>query len=368
MIRITQLKRSQLHEFVHSKEYAANKFVPISPHRALSHIKNPRASDHDPLLFLAYEQDQLVGYLGTLPDLIFIGKEPEKCAWLSCLWVDPEHRGKRIAQQLVEKSFVEWKDRILLTGFTHAAKKLYDKMERFDSLEKKVGIRLYVRSCLHILLPPKGSFFKRVKLLLKVFDLVFNFLFDLRFLFISKELKGIKLDYTDQIDRETEILITSQQGKQLFKRGTSELNWMLEYPWILSSSKPSEISRKYHFSSTDRLFQFVPVKVRGKNDELIAFILFARRNHHLKLPYFYIKNDLALSAVVKVINFHLVKWKIETLTIFHEKLVTELKQSRTPALYKKSFEKEYLISSVINSRLPDSGYEIQDGDADYCFT
>jgi GNAT superfamily N-acetyltransferase len=97
---------------------------------------NPRAEPDDTLLILAWLEGELVGYLGVLPDLYFVAdKPPEKCGWLSCLWVSDQHRGKSIAKLLVTKGVQAIGGRVLLTEFTPQAKQLYDKLGFFTDLQ-----------------------------------------------------------------------------------------------------------------------------------------------------------------------------------------------------------------------------------------
>jgi len=88
MIRIEILNKIQLKGYIDSPDFYHSDFVPISKHRAISHINNPRAGDDDILLLLAYEGDKLVGYLGVLPDFIYIDEKPNKIGWLSCIYVE----------------------------------------------------------------------------------------------------------------------------------------------------------------------------------------------------------------------------------------------------------------------------------------
>ncbi len=366
MIRILQLNKHLLHEYIYSEEYSKLKYIPITKHRALSHINNPRANDHDVLLLLAYEGKQLVGYLGVLPDQIFLNNKFEKCGWLSCLWIYKEHRGKQIALQLVQKSLEIWNKKILATEFTYPAKRLYDKTNNFVKLEEKKGIRLYVRFSLQTILPPKNNLFKKVKPLLKIFDFISNVLLDSRFYFFSNNLIGLQLEYINHIDREVGKFIKHKQQKQLFKRGADELNWIIKNPWILSSSTKDFYSKKYHFSSLDEMFEFIPIKILNKENELIAFLIFARRNENLKLPYYYYENDIDI--IIKVINYHLIKWKIKTFTTFDETISLRLKNGRTVSLFKKLVKKNFIISSIFDTKLLGKKFQIQDGDADCSFT
>ncbi len=365
MIRIETLNRKQLQDYIDSSEFGKGDFIPISRHRAISQIKNPRATDGDILLLLAYNEEQLAGYLGILPDYIFVDDKQVKIAWLSCIYVNENHRGKKIAQKLVEKSLEVWNYNIILTEYTEPAKRLYNKIGEFVNLPSKNGIRLYLRSDLQYILPPKSIFFEKIKLGLEILDKVFNTIFDLRFLLYKVKLNKLKLEYLNEIDAESESFIKPKIYNSLFKRAVEELNWMIKFPWIISQQNDKCFSEKYHFSSVDKSFDFIPVKVKDEYGKVVFIAIFARRNGRLKIPYIFYENIEIANAIIK---YHLVKWKIKTATIYDEKIVEIMKKHKTPALYKKGFIRNYLISKKISDILDHSSLNIQDGDGDAGFT
>ena len=365
MINIETLNKSQLKNYINSTEFGRDKFIPISIHRAISHINNPRASEKDILLLLAYENSKLVGYLGVLPDYIFFNNKYQKIGWLSCIYIDANQRGKKIAQKLVVKSLEVWDNNILLTEFTAPAKRLYDKIGEFLEIPSLKGIRLYMRSDLQSILPPKHTLFAKTKPLLKLFDNFFNLIFDIRYLFYNKRIGELKLEYIDKIDPETEEFIKEKQTSELFKRSKSELNWLLSYPWVITKKDDKCLSEKYHFSSIDKSFEFISVKIKNMEGKLTAFIIFAKRNDNLKMPYCYYEN---IEDVVSTINIHLVKWKIKTASLYNDAISTTIKNSISPALFKKQISRNYLISKKFKDKIINSEPIIQDGDGDAAFT
>jgi len=271
-------------------------------------------------------------------------------------------RGKRIAQKLVEKSFEVWDDKILLTEFTEPAKKLYDRIGKFSEMSSMHGVRLYLRADLEKILPPKHYFFRKIKGLLKIFDSVFNAIFDFRYSFLKNKIRDLKFEYIKEIDDEIISFIHKRQSNELFRRGREGLNWMIRYPWIISTPIPE--CEKYHFSAVDKSFAFIPVKIRDIHGKLVAFIIFSNRNDSLKMPLCYYDN---IEDAVSSINHHLVKWKIKTASIYNDKIANKINATSSPALYKKSIERNYLISTKFIKSIGDS-YTIQDGDGDAAFT
>jgi len=363
MIEIKLLNKQGLAEYIYSQAYEQSPVVPISRHRALSQIRNPNAEAEDALLLLAFEASTLVGYLGVLPDRM---NGHLKCGWMSCLWIAPEHRGKQIAQKLLQHCFEAWGQKILATEFTAPAKKLYDKTGLFRDLQVKRGIRLYLRSDLHALLTPRSRWFVKAAFLLKAIDAVANFVLDARLLFWKPGLGDLKLEYVHEIDEETERFIERVRGAHGFAKGAVALNWVIQNPWVLSAPEKDDFGKRYHFSSTDQSFDFYPIKVKNRENQLIAFLVFSKRNRFLKLPFCYVENEW--EAVLQVIAFHLHRWRVNTFTVFHPALVERLRKRKGLLFLKREARRHYLISNALALENHIENFEIQDGDGDCAFT
>ena len=367
MITLRLLNSSGLEDFINSKEFCELKNIPITRHRAISHINNPQAGKDDILLILAMKNDQIAGYLGILPDeLHFASGKSDKCGWFSCLWVDNASRGEGIAQSMINKALEVWDHKILVADYTPPSKKLYDKSNAFNHPLIMEGLRLYIRMDLFQLLPPKNKLFKLVKPFWKCWDVLTNSLLDQRFLFSKNELDETRLEYVSKIADEINEFIIKKQDNQPFKRRMKEFNWILKYPWILSDPLANIKGQKYHFTSSEKDFGFYGLSLRNPGQEMVAFLLFVKRNHALKLQYGYFE-QVALNEVIDVIKFLILKYKICTFTTFHPVLINYFNEHKTIALYKKKIKRSYLVSSAFNPDFPTSGIEIQAGDGDCVF-
>jgi hypothetical protein len=368
MIEIKQLNKKNLLEYINSVDFGMGDDIPITVHRALSQVKNPRLDEEDIILLLAYDEGDLVGYLGILPDTIFLKKrEPVKMCWLSCLWVSQHARGKGISIILVTKSFELWNNNILLADYVPFTKKIYDRTNQFvDKPFSKKGIRLYIKSDLYTILPQKKTIFFKLKWLFKGIDFCANLILNIRLVFFKENISELYFEYIDHIDEEVNDFILTKQEKQLFKRNKDDLNWIIKNPWILSANQKDDLNKKYYFSSTAKSFNFYSLKIRNSDHKLIAFMIFAKRDNTLKLPYLY--HDNCLDTIIKVLNFHLIKWKIKTFTTFHLELAQCLKNKKNPAIIKRELKRNYMVSSVFKDGIINSDIEIQDGDGDCCFT
>lgn len=370
MIKIEQLNKKQLLEYINSDDFGTGTDIPISVHRALSQTKNPRMSDDDILLFLAYHEGEMVGYLGALPDTIFLNnKEAKKIGWLSCLWVSPKVRGKGVSIKLISQALALWGNNTLFADYVPSTKKVYDSTNLFvDKPYSKKGIRLYIKSDLYHILPPKKTSYFKLRWLFKIIDVSANMLLTIRLLFFKEDLSHLNFEYIDYIDEEVNDFIVTKQEKQLFKRSTKDLNWIIQNPWIISRNEKDDLNKKYYFSSTAKSFNFYSLKVRNSDNTLIAFMIFAKRDNTLKLPYLY--HDNCIDTIIKVLNYHINKWKIKTFTTFHSELTQSLKEIKKPSIsvFKKELNRNYLISLTIKEEIFNRDIEIQDGDGDCSFT
>ena len=369
-MEIRTFNKQALYRFINSREYHDLEYVPITPYRAMSHIRNPRADDDDVLLLVAFEDDVHLGYLGVFADYIHFGDKCYKAGWLSCLWISPKSRGKGIAKKLLDKAFECWDYKILVTEFTPEAKQLYDKTGQFLDLKQVQGIRLYFRFNLHKLLPAKAPVYQKLKPALKAFDSLSNLAGDLRFPLLNYLPKDVKLEYVNNIDEEAASFIQHDERKQFeFTRRTPEdLEWMIRNPWVLSAPIKDNFAERYHFTAVVRHFEFFTLKIRNLKGDLIAFLIMAKKHDHLKLPYLYYTGN-TLDTVVKVLLYHCNVWRINMFTTFHSSLVEALWEAKTSAIYKKIQQREYIISKVFEEELQGcQTLHFQDGDADNAFT
>ncbi|MCE3296489.1 MAG: family acetyltransferase [Crocinitomicaceae bacterium] len=365
MIEIRTLNKAALQDFIARDEFPALPFIPISRHRAFSHIQNPRAEADQTLLLLAYEGETLVGYLGVLPEKIRINEQAQPCGFLSCLWIDPTHRGKKIAQKLLAKALEDWKNKILVTEFTFEAKILYDKTEMFRDLAVKEGTRLYILSDLAGILPVKKQFYSNIRPLLKIFDGGMNVFLRMRIALSGKSQNPFQATLLAELNDEVTDFISRHNQQELFRRNREELDWMLEHPWIIPKEKDDGLSRKYHFSSVADDFRFLPYSLRNKEGKMVAFLLFAKRDGNLKLPYAYFSSSDTKEIAAFI--FSLVKeLRIKTFTTFNPELSVYFAMNRGLAFHAKQVKRKYIISKEIG--MPAPGFEIQDGDADCAFT
>jgi GNAT superfamily N-acetyltransferase len=368
MIEIKLLNKHTLFEFIHATEFGEGNIIPISFHRAVSQMKNPQLDDEDVLLLLAYQDGTLVGYLGVLPDRLYVHEEEVlRVGWLSCIWVSESARGKGVSSKLIEKSVEVWQHRILFTDYVPATQKIYDRTNLFVKTPLvKEGVRLYIKSDFYTLLPPKSKFFTSCKCVLKLVDVSVNTLLAIRLKLLKTKLTGLSYETMEAIDEEASSFMASKQKSQLFKRNKEELNWIIQHPWILPQSHRDSLSPKYYFSSVSKTFEVFPIKLKNDKNQVIAVVIFTKRDNTLKLSYLY--HDDCMDSIIKLLNHLLIEWKVNTFSTFHTDLSHQLRRSLTPAIYKKGIKRSYGFTTLLGEKLLHATIDFQDGDGDCIFT
>ena len=367
MIEYKIFNKNSLLKYINSDQFDLGIDIPITKHRAISQCHNPRLDDEDIILIIALENGILVGYLGALPDLIYYQeKKPEKIACLTCLWVSSNVRGRSVSTELLKIAMEHWSKKLFLGDYVPFTKKIYDRTGDFlIQPYKKQGVRLYVLSDLQTILPPKKPIFEKCKSLLKMIDASLNVLLRIKHKFSKGNHQNLTFEYDDVIDEESGHFIEQRQQNQLFRREKAELNWMIKYPWVLSSDSKDELNSKYYFSSTAKSFSYRVVKIRNLDNNLIGLLIFSIRDFNLKLPYLY--HDQNLDDIVTAINYHIIKWQIKTFTTYDEDLARRILHLKSPAFHKRVVTRNYLLSKDLDTTTF-FHMKMQDGDGDCGFT
>ncbi len=355
-----------LGEFIGSEEFLQMPFIPITRHRALSQLHNPRAEEGDIFLILALEHGQLAGYTGVLPDFLYCKEGPVRTGWLTTLWVHPSFRGRGLGTGLIRKALEAWNQALISADYVPHTGALYVKTDAFGEPLILEGIRIYVRMDLAGLLPPRSRFLRALKPILTLFDTACNLLLDRRFLITGTHSGGIHYESVDRIDTETEAFIGSLQENALCRRGAAEINWLLNHPWVVTHAPGATTDHRYHFSSSAACFGYHCFRLRNTDGSIGAFFILSLRNRTLKIPVFYAFPEMTAEAA-RVISAQIVKWRVNTFTTFQPELAAAFRRSSPGILTRRVFRK-IMVSTFLRTRGIPGSRLIQDGDGDLGFT
>jgi GNAT superfamily N-acetyltransferase len=350
----------QLLEYINSEEFKHLENYPITRHRALSHINNPRSSDTDKILYIAFEQNKIVGYRLIMVDSININNQTEKVGWYSCVWVHPQKRGSGIAKKLVELSLKDWNNNIIFQGPVTASKNLYTSTNVFNEVFI-TGLRAYSRFDSNEVITSKKPNLKPLSFLFKFADGFFNFFIDS---FSSTMHCPTNIELVNEIDDEVYQFIKQYQTTNLFKRSKSEFNWILNYPWIISSDTIDHVSANYHFSSIAKDFRYINVKFYNDKKEIEGFITLQIRDKHLSVFNVYF-NTSQISSITNYI-FHIIKqYKTNSFSIYNQELINYINNNPNPFIYKKPLKRGFYYSKNFEhffKKNPQLSFEAGDGD------
>ena len=359
MIHLKTLNKKQLEIFVSSGEFQKYDFLPITEHRAKSHISNPKANDEQTLLILAFDDDQLAGYIGCLPDNFIIDGKIFRYAWLSTLFISDQFRGKRIAQTLLNKAFDEYDGNIAITEFTKEAESLYKKIGFFKYIKPKQGKRYYFRTDLETVIPSKKKKAKPFKPVFKIADSVINFIISIKNSFVKQP--RFPFEVLDKIDDASSDFISKLKSN----RTTEEINWAIQNPWILGSET---VDPKYLFSSYSQNFKYFWVKVYCENHNLITCSLLMLRDGHLKIPYLYTICDL--TQFIEFLSYFIVENKVKMMTSYQTEFNEKVDSNMSfPNIHQRKIERRYMFHQNLIDHLPENfNPDFQDGDGDCLMT
>jgi GNAT superfamily N-acetyltransferase len=355
MIELKTLNRRELEDFINSNQYEKYDFLPISKPRGLSQTKNPVLTDDDILLILAFDGEKLAGYLGCFPTISRLEDKEYKHAWLSTLYINENFRGKKIAQQLLQKAFDVYQDQISITEFTIEAEGLYNKTGQFRYIVPKKGKRYYFKSDLQHLLPSKNPKYKKFEGLFSVVDSISNPIISIGKK--SPQKPNFRFKILEKVDNESEEFIKKFNSN----RNKTEINWIIENPWLLESNKKEE---RYLFSLYAKEFRYFWIKIYNENNDLESCGLLLLRDGHLKIPYLF--SGLNPTKWVEFLGYFVKEYNIKRLTSYQTAINNEIANNKKLGhIYERDFERRYLFHKNLAPNLP-SKYDpqFQDGDGD----
>ncbi|MFZ4455007.1 MAG: hypothetical protein ACOYOT_02175 [Bacteroidales bacterium] len=362
-MKIEILKIADLIAFVESEKFNDSDEIPITRLRALSQAKNPRADADDIALLVATdESDNLLAYLGLLPDTLFVKNHPEKIWWVSCWWANEKVK-TNAGIHLFYYASKELKGRIYLPELTPETKFLLEKIKTFELLPIDCGIRGYLKLNLSTILPAKKPKFAKWVGVLNIVDWCVNLLYKPVLWFWKMRLHKLKFDHSveNRIDHEAGQFIAKMNQNELFRRGETELNWLIDNPWI--TNEKSAKMQQYAFTHEVQGYKMPVVRIT-ENGEIVAVYLLLMHNGKAILTYSYYKQEV-VGKVVETIFKLLLDNNIHTFTTFDEAISTSIKTRQNPFLFTKNQVKHFAFPRERREIVLQG--KIQHGDGDCAF-
>jgi hypothetical protein len=342
--------------------------LPITKHRALSYCRNPRADEDDPVLLVAYQDNQVIGYLGILPDMIFAADRAYKLGWLTSWWVDPAWGRTGVGAILLFSALNAYDQYIGVSGSSNEARKALDASQKFISIKSLRGLEIRLRSDAtgHIL--RKLPVLNILRGLFKIFDWVTdqvaifrNFIWQRR----NDLSRDLTFEYISTIDDQTGRFIQRYHQHDLTRKEQSDLSWIMNSPWILSAPLKDSVSKRYYFSSRADRFLYLGVKVFENQSEMIGFFLLKVRDDRMSVLYSYCDRRHAGRVTAAVLH-QARAMAIRTLSLFDEQLVAGFSALGAPCWSTQKKSRGFSLSKAFTD-VPLSNYRLNGGDGDLAF-
>jgi GNAT superfamily N-acetyltransferase len=252
--------------------------VPITLSRARAQTNNPYAQPDDVALFVAFKDNQVIGYIGRFPGLLSIENKHHRVFWGSTFYVADKYRGKDIGKLLLDKMILLDQE-FVVTRITPQADKV---LKRYGM--KVLGSLNYFQFRVEKVHCFKGlfEFFKKIynasksnnrslKKLIKntekrLYMLEKRFFYATIAGFVKKMAGNYKVLITNEI-KKSDFWEYPKLHPPFFFRGAKLINWMLQERWVLSQSNNKPQISGYHFSGIREIFRYIALKLYYKNEQ-----------------------------------------------------------------------------------------------------
>jgi hypothetical protein len=351
-----------------SEDFWLTQPLPITKHRALSYCRNPRAKEDDPVLLVAYQGKRVIGYLGILPDKIFVKDVAYKLGWLTSWWVDPACTTAGVGAILLFKALNAYDQHIGVSGGSRDARQALDASQKFMVLNPLQGLDIRLR------LNVTGNFSRRLPTLkiwqvfFKIFDAVTDEVVNLRSFFWQQRnnlCRHLTFEYIAAIDEETGRFIQQHHQHDLTRKDKADLSWIMNYPWLLSAPFKDSASKRYYFSSRADRFMHLGVKIFEHRSEMIGFILLKVRDDRMSVVYSFFESRHA-AFITAAAFYHALAMKVSFLSIYDQQLVASFPPLRCPCWSVTRKSRGFSLSKAF-ADIPLGNYRLHGGDGDLAF-
>jgi hypothetical protein len=294
-LEILGYTKRQLKALLTDERFWMQPRLPITKRRIISQISNSRADESDIVLITAYNNDQLIAYVGILPDIFVAGGQVAvKFGWLTTWWVDKASKHRMAATRILFAALKSYANKIAISSFSDDAKRAYDATKRFQQCAR------FDRVYFVLALPPS---IRVLSPLTKWVAGAKN-----RIIFARKlQRRGLEIRTADSLSEDLASFINTWALNDPLARDSSYWCWILEFPWLSASAEDEATQKRYAFSVFAKDFRQIPMVVY-RHCAIIAVLFMTLRDGRLSLKYAYYDScdvadvAAALQAAIADIN------------------------------------------------------------------
>jgi len=257
-------------------------------------INNPCAKDDDIVISAAMQNNEVVGYTAVFAEQLV--RPDMRLFWGSSEWVDVRLRGKGIAATMMRNIKDAVNDVYFGMESSPASVKLDLKQGSKVCYFTKYHYRLSASKGIHAQL--KSAYINRHNTQV------------LR----NQDKADFEIRYINFIDDSMYAFMQKHSMGDLFFRKREMFNWMLTYPYQLSTfADEREIENKCEYWPNASNYQWIAIDILQKG-ERIGIALFTKRNNALTLRYIYHDEQHEQEAYAAILH---VIFKIGAVYLYH---------------------------------------------------
>lgn len=340
------------------------KYCPITRHRAISIIMNPRTLPGDHILIVGYMNGEVSGYIAVVPDELYAGDESVRLGWMGSWWSDPDPSNSMMAVRLLMKVYELYDGYVAGSEAALRADQIIRNSNRFKDFRFAEGYQYLLRFNMGYWIPRKFPWMRHIGSIIQFSDGLLNLVQNARLRLWKSSNKpepGLSFEYLTQIlDEDTIEFIRTHSYSQLTRRNHEDINALIKYPDSLPTVLKDKSKSNYYFSTRSERFLYRLYKILDNSQQIIAVVLICVDGDHLTVPYVFNIKD-AENIVLASVLHHVIDMKINMLTTYHPILIDQMKMLKIPFVFRKKRHRDSLISGKIDYR-PYVDPFMQDGD------
>jgi len=325
-----------------------NGILPVSRQRVAAHAMNPRAHDDDVVLLVGYDSNEIVCYMGILPDCVFLNGVATKFGWLTTWWVKPGVEGMG-PLSLLMRAIKLYNSRIGVSEYSESAARIYQAMKsKFRVIVPRTVMLCHLRPDFEQIVARRAAAVPGsrwcARQLTRLSDLVMN----CRGLLWNRQARSrvgnLRMEYVGELDsRCRDFLERFDRRAEIFRRDIQELQWMLRHKWAVVTPLADSQTGRYAFSANARRFEFIVFQLQRDDGSIGALMILSIRDDMLKIPYAFIESDMYNAAGLAVC-FNALALRARSLMIADAALTQAVVRQEFPQFMRKNIERNSLCT------------------------